>query len=69
MKMTRLMPMLPVKHLPASVEFYCGRLGFTVEHRNDEWGWAMLWFDDCRLMLDQSINVHPGQPRDGILYL
>ena len=69
MKMTRLIPMLPVRSLPASVDFYCRMLGFEVEKRNDDWGWAMLRFDDCRLMLDQSINAHPGQPRDAILYL
>jgi uncharacterized glyoxalase superfamily protein PhnB len=44
-------------------------LGFEVEKRNDEWGWAMLRFGECRLMVDQSINAHPGQFRDGILYL
>jgi len=69
MKMNRLIPMLPVKSMPASVDFYCRLLGFEVESRNDSWGWAMLRFDNCRLMLDQSINAHPGQFRDGILYL
>jgi predicted lactoylglutathione lyase len=34
MKMTRLIPMLPVKSMPASVEFY-RKLGFSVEQRND----------------------------------
>jgi hypothetical protein len=29
----------------------------------------MLCFDECRLMLDQSINVHPDAPRQSILYL
>jgi uncharacterized glyoxalase superfamily protein PhnB len=29
----------------------------------------MLRFDDCRLMVDQSINAHPGKFRDSILYL
>jgi predicted lactoylglutathione lyase len=57
MKMARLIPMLPVKSMPASVEFY-QKLGFTVERRQDDWGWAMLRFDDCRLMVDQSINTH-----------
>jgi predicted lactoylglutathione lyase len=33
--------MLPVKSMPASVEFY-RKLGFSVEQRNDDWGWAML---------------------------
>ena len=67
--MTRLIPMLPVKSMPASVEFYCRMLGFKVERRHDGWGWAMLRFDECRLMLDQSINAHPGKPRDSIIYL
>ncbi|HEY5550785.1 MAG TPA: VOC family protein [Opitutaceae bacterium] len=69
MKMTRLIPMLPVKSMPASVDFYCKMLGFEVENRNDDWGWAMLRFDDCRLMVDQSINAHPAGPRDPIVYL
>jgi catechol 2,3-dioxygenase-like lactoylglutathione lyase family enzyme len=69
MKMNRLIPMLPVKSMPASVDFYCGKLGFEVENRNDHWGWAMLRFGDCRLMLDQSINAHPASPRDSVLYL
>ena len=61
--------MLPVKSLSAAVDFYCKMLGFEVEKRNDHWGWAMLRFDECRLMVDQSINAHPGIPRDSILYL
>jgi hypothetical protein len=55
--------------MSASVDFYCGMLGFDVENRNDKWGWAMLRFDECRLMVDQSINAHPGKFRDAILYL
>jgi catechol 2,3-dioxygenase-like lactoylglutathione lyase family enzyme len=61
--------MLPVKSMPASVRFYCEMLGFEVESRNDHWGWAMLRFSECRLMVDQSINSHPDAPRDSILYL
>jgi len=53
--------------MPASVEFY-QKLGFTVEQRDDRWRWAMLSFGDCRLMLDESINVHPGIPRSSVLY-
>jgi catechol 2,3-dioxygenase-like lactoylglutathione lyase family enzyme len=68
MKMTRLIPMLPVRSMPASVEFY-EKLGFSVENRNDGWGWAMLRYDECRLMVDQSINQNPGKARDGVLYL
>jgi uncharacterized glyoxalase superfamily protein PhnB len=44
-------------------------LGFEVETRNDEWGWAMLRAGECRLMVDQSINVHPGGPSDTVVYL
>lgn len=68
MKMTRLVPMLPVRSMPASVEFY-QKLGFSVEKRNDDWRWAMLCFGDCRLMVDESINAHPQSPRTSVLYL
>jgi len=68
MRMNRLIPMLPVRSMPASVEFY-QKLGFSVEQRNDDWGWAMLCFDECRLMVDQSINLHWDAPRQSVLYL
>jgi uncharacterized glyoxalase superfamily protein PhnB len=61
--------MLPVKSMPVSVDFYCGMLGFEVETRNDHWRWAMLRFDECRLMVDESINTHASGPRDSIVYL
>lgn len=68
MKMNRLIPMLPVSSLPASVDFY-QKLGFCIEQRNDDWRWAMLCFGECRLMVDESINVHPGMVRASVLYL
>jgi uncharacterized glyoxalase superfamily protein PhnB len=68
MKLTRLIPMLPVKHLPTSVAFY-EKLGFAIENLREEWGFAMLALDDCRLMLDQSINTSPDAPRQGVIYL
>jgi hypothetical protein len=68
MSMNRLIPMLPVKSMPRSVEFY-QKLAFSVERRSDEWGWAMLSFDECRLMVDQSINVHRDAPRQSVDYL
>ncbi len=68
MKLNRLIPMLPVRSMAASIEFYL-KLGFSVEKRNDHWRWAMLCFGDCRLMLDESINVHPDSPRTSVLYL
>ncbi len=68
MQMTRMIPMLAVASMPASVAFYL-KLGFSVEQRRDDWRWAMLVFGDCRLMLDESINLHAGMPRMGVLYL
>ena len=68
MKMNRLIPMLPVKSMPASVAFY-QKLGFTVEKQNLDWRWAMLAFGECRLMVDESINVSPSAPRTSVLYL
>ena len=68
MKMNRVIPMLPVKSMPESIEFY-RKLGFSVERRNDDWGWAMLCLNECRLMVDQSINLHPDAPRQSVLYL
>jgi uncharacterized glyoxalase superfamily protein PhnB len=29
----------------------------------------MLCFDDCRLMVDQSIDLHRDAPRQSVLYL
>ena len=68
MRMNRLVPMLPVKSMPASIDFY-RKLGFIVEQRNEDWGWAMLRFDECLLMVDQSINLHMNAPRQTVLYL
>jgi catechol 2,3-dioxygenase-like lactoylglutathione lyase family enzyme len=66
--MNLLIPMLPVRSMPESVAFY-QKLGFRVEQRNDDWRWAMLRFDECRLMLDESINAHPGTARSSVIYL
>jgi len=68
MKMRRLIPMLPVSSMPASVNFY-QQLGFSVEQRNDGWRWAMLRFGECRLMVDESINTRPAAPRCCVIYL
>ncbi len=68
MTLSRLVPMQPVTSMPASVNFY-QKLGFVVEDRNEKWGWAMLRCGSCQIMLDQSINLHPGVPRTSVLYL
>lgn len=67
-KLNRLIPMLPVRSMPASVDFY-QMLGFSVEQRNDDWRWAMLCSGDCRLMVDESIDVHPRLPKTSVIYL
>ena len=68
MEMTRIVPMLPVRSVRASIEFY-RKLGFGVENQNEGWGWAMLKLGECRLMVDQSINAHPEAPRTSVVYL
>lgn len=66
--MNQIIPMLPVRNMPASVDFY-RKLGFAVERESEEWGWAKLRFGECCLMVDQSIQPHPGAPRTSVLYL
>lgn len=68
MSLKAITPMLPVRHLPASLPFY-EKLGFVVQARNDSWGWARLALGKGEVMLDQSINTHPGAPRQSVLYL
>jgi hypothetical protein len=68
MHMTRIIPMLPVRSIATSIGFY-EKLGFAVEQRRDDWGWAMLYAGECRIMVDQSINKHRDAPRDAVLYL
>jgi uncharacterized glyoxalase superfamily protein PhnB len=66
--MTRIIPMLPVRSIARSLAFYV-KLGFTVEQQNESWGWAMLTFGECRIMVDRSINTQPEAPRQSVLYL
>ncbi|TWT17119.1 MULTISPECIES: VOC family protein [Luteimonas] len=68
MSLKDLVPMQPVSNMPESISFY-EKLGFVVEERNDEWGWARLRCGDSQIMLDQSINLHAGIPRIAVLYL
>lgn len=68
MKLIRSSPILPVRNMAASVSIY-GKLGFSVEHRDDGWGWAMFRLDECRLRVDQSINLHPAAPRQSVVCL
>lgn len=66
--MNGIIAMLPVKSARASIEFY-EKLGFSLERSNYDWGWAMLRYGDCRLMVDQSINRDQDAPRQSVLYL
>ncbi|WP_313222735.1 VOC family protein [Pseudoxanthomonas mexicana] len=66
--MPQIIPMQPVRHLPRAIAFY-EKLGFTLEDRRDDWGWARLRWGDCQVMLDQSINANPDAPRGAVLYL
>ncbi|HEY1033948.1 MAG TPA: VOC family protein [Pseudoxanthomonas sp.] len=66
--MSHIIPMQPVRHLPRAIVFY-EQLGFRVEDRRDDWGWAKLRWGECRVMLDQSINVDPDATRGAVLYL
>ena len=67
MTLTRIVPMLPVRSIRSSIEFY-EKLGFTVDEANDHWGWAKLSYGHCGLMLDQSINADPEARRNAVLY-
>ena len=68
MPLAQVIPMLPVRSMPAAVAFY-EKLGFTVEDRNDHWRWAKLHVGAYYLMLDESINAQPDAPRQHVLYL
>ena len=68
MLLTRVIPMLPVHSVATSIAYY-QKLGFSVERSNVAWHWAMLCCGECRLMVDESINVHWAVPRDAVVYL
>jgi len=51
MKLQFLRPVLWTEDLDATVTFYTDLLGFALDARNDEWGWASLSRDGVELML------------------
>ena len=61
-------PNLPSRDFDATVSFYA-KLGFVVERRNDEWGWAKIRSGECDLMLDRSTNPHLVTQRPTVIYL
>jgi catechol 2,3-dioxygenase-like lactoylglutathione lyase family enzyme len=76
MKLRSLVPVLDVHNVEASIEFYCGALGFTL-HDKVEWGgkteWALLSCDNVHLMLSASQNADSEEPShhnsDGMFFL
>ena len=55
MILDRLIPLLNVEDVDASLDFYRNALGFTVENRHDQQGkaiWAMIRHGDIALMLN-----------------
>ena len=57
MKLKVLRPMLWTEDFDGTVAFYTDILGFSVEGRNDDWGWASLNKDDVWIMLAKP-NEH-----------
>ncbi|MCR6663345.1 MAG: VOC family protein [Luteimonas sp.] len=52
-------PMLRTPDLGRAIAFYVERLGFVLQRRSDEDGWAALRRDDIELML-ATPNAHAG---------
>ena len=76
MKLRSLVPVLDVHDVDASIEFYCGALGFTL-YDKVEWGgkteWALLRCDGVQLMLcaSQAVDGDEGVSHnsDGMFFL
>lgn len=76
MKLRSLVPVLDVRDVEASIEFYCNALGFTL-HDKVEWGgkteWALLLCDQVQLMLCASQDTDSedslNHNTDGMFFL
>jgi catechol 2,3-dioxygenase-like lactoylglutathione lyase family enzyme len=76
MKLRSLVPVLDVHDVDASIEFYCGALGFTL-YDKVEWGgkteWALLRCEQVQLMLcasqDPESEDLTNQHSDGMFFL
>lgn len=76
MKLQSLVPVLDVHDVEASIEFYCGALGFTL-HDKVEWGgrteWALLRCDQVQLMLcasqERDSEDTMGHNSDGMFFI
>ena len=76
MRLRSLVPVLDVHDVDASIEFYCGALGFTLQDKV-EWAgkteWALLRCEHVQLMLcasQEAENEEPvNQHSDGMFFL
>lgn len=76
MKLRSLVPVLDVHDVEASIEFYCGALGFTLQDKV-EWAgkteWALLRCEQVQLMLSASDETESedsvNQHSDGMFFL
>lgn len=75
-KLRSLIPVLDVRDVDASIEFYCDVLGFVL-HDKVEWGgrteWAVLRSENVQLMLCASQNDDDGDEdsrlNEGVFFL
>jgi catechol 2,3-dioxygenase-like lactoylglutathione lyase family enzyme len=51
MKYKSLRPLIRTLQLEETIQFYTQILGFELEAKNEEWGWASLISDDIELMI------------------
>src|SRR6185436_4954515 len=71
MQLQSLTPMLWVDDLKITIDFYTNVLGFSVDSRSDEWGWAHLHNDEVKIMfsLPNSNISYTGPAFSGSFYL
>ena len=51
MKLLALRPILWTKDFDETLDFYTVILDFSIENKNDDWGWASLKKDDIEIMI------------------
>lgn len=61
MKYTDLRPIIWTDKLEETIEFYLSVLGFSLDEKNEEWGWASLSKDTVGIMLAKP---NPHMPFD-----
>lgn len=64
MKIRDLRPMIWTEDFDGTIKFYNEALGFTVNARSDEWGWASLSLDGTGVMVAKP-NEHIGYSKIG----